>query len=240
MKSSNPALRSDIFSKVSSVSGSQAMTIQGAVNKTFILLACVFVTASWVWANPVKFMPAFIPALIAAFIVAMVTIFKKEWAQYTSVVYALLEGVILGVISSYMEKSYPGIVVQAVGLTFGVLFSLLLAFTTGIIKVTEKFRMGVFGATAAIALFYLVSIVLRLFGVAIPFIHDSGPLGIGFSVIVVIIASLNLVLDFDFFQQGARAQAPKYMEWYAAFGLMVTLIWLYIEILRLLSKLRRR
>jgi len=138
------------------------------------------------------------------------------------------------------EKSYPGIVIQAVGLTFGVLFCLLLAYKSRLIKVTVNFRLGVVAATGGIAVFYLVSMALGFFGVQIPFIHNSGPLGIGFSLFVVTIASLNLVMDFDFIERGAKCRAPKYMEWYGAFGLIVTLVWLYLEILRLLSKLRSR
>jgi uncharacterized YccA/Bax inhibitor family protein len=146
----------------------------------------------------------------------------------------------LGAISAIFEKQYPGIVIQAVGLTFGVLFCLLLAYKSGMIKVTQNFRLGVVAATGGIALLYFVNIIMSFFGARIPFIHEAGLLGIGFSLFVVVIASLNLVLDFDFIEKGAEAGAPKYMEWYGAFGLIVTLIWLYLEILRLLAKLQRR
>ena len=158
----------------------------------------------------------------------------------TAPIYALLEGLALGGISAIFEARFPGIVVQAVGLTFGALFCLLIAYKSGMIKVTENFKLGVVSATGAIALFYVVSLLLGMFGISLPFIHGSGIIGIGFSLFVVAIAALNLVLDFDFIENGADRGAPKYMEWYAAFGLIVTLVWLYIEILRLLSKIRSR
>lgn len=238
MRSSNPALRDNVFKGLSST-GAGVMTIQGTVNKTFVLLFLAFFTASWVWDKPAQAAGFLIPALIIGFIVAIATIFKKTWAPVTAPVYALIEGVVLGAISSMFEKSYPGIVIQAVGLTFGVLFCLLFAYKTKLIKVTDNFRLGVVAATGGIAVFYLVSMGLGFFGVRIPFIHDGGPIGIGFSLFVVTIASLNLVMDFDFIERGAQSRAPKYMEWYGAFSLIVTLVWLYLEILRLLSKLRK-
>jgi uncharacterized YccA/Bax inhibitor family protein len=170
----------------------------------------------------------------------MVTIFKKQWAGITAPIYALLEGLVLGSISAILEVRFPGIAIQAVSLTFGTLVILLLAYRSGLIAVTEKFRLGIIAATGGIALFYIVEIVLGFFGIHFTAINGSGVIGIGFSVFVVIIAALNLVLDFDFIETGVRVGAPKYMEWYGAFGLMVTLIWLYFEILRLLSKIRSR
>lgn len=240
MRSGNPTLRSNVFTQATSLSSGQSMTIQGTVNKTLVLLLFTLLTASWSWSNPAAASGFMFPALIGGFIVAMVTIFKKEWSPITAPIYALVEGVFLGAISAFFEQAYQGIVAQAIGLTFGVLFCLLLAYKSKMIKVTDNFRLGVVAATGGIALFYLVSIVLGFFGLRIPFIHQSGPLGIGFSLFVVTIASLNLVLDFDFIEKGSERGAPKYMEWYGAFGLMVTLIWLYLEILRLLSKLRSR
>ena len=177
---------------------------------------------------------------IGGFVVALVTIFKKEWAPVTTPMYAALEGLFLGAISAMYEKSYPGLPMNAVGLTFGCLGALLAAYSSGLIRPSENFKLGIVAATGGIALLYVVSMGLGFFGKSIPFIHDSGPLGIAFSVFVVGLAALNLVLDFDFIEDGARRGAPKYMEWYGAFGLMVTLIWLYIEMLRLLSKLRSR
>jgi uncharacterized YccA/Bax inhibitor family protein len=167
-------------------------------------------------------------------------VFKKNWAIVTAPLYAVLEGLVLGGLSATFEARFPGIVIQAVGLTFGTLFALLLAYKSGVIKATENFKLGVVAATGGIALVYLAGFVLGFFGVSIPYIHGSGTIGILFSLVVVVIAALNLVLDFDFIESGAASGAPKYMEWYAAFGLLVTLIWLYLEILRLLAKLRSR
>ena len=171
---------------------------------------------------------------------AAVPIAPKIPAPITAPIYAVLEGLFLGGLSSMFEARFPGIAVQAIFGTFGTMAGLLLAYRTGLIKATENFRLGVFAATAGIAMLYLVSIVMGFFGKSIPFIHQSGAIGIGFSVFVVIIAALNLVLDFDFIEKGEEVGAPKYMEWYAAFGLLVTLVWLYVEMLRLLSKLRSR
>jgi uncharacterized YccA/Bax inhibitor family protein len=176
---------------------------------------------------------------IGGFILAMVTIFKKEWSPVTAPLYALVEGLFLGAISAIYNAQFQGIVLQAVMLTFGIMFALLFAYRSGLIKATENFKLGVAAATGGIALIYIATIVLGLFGIKIPFIHDSGLIGIGFSLFVVVVASLNLVMDFDFIESGVEAGAPKYMEWYGAFGLMVTLVWLYLELLRLLSKLRR-
>ena len=178
--------------------------------------------------------------LIGGMIVAFVTIFKKTWAPVTAPLYAVLEGFALGGISAILEATYEGIVIQAVALTFGTAGCLLIAYKSGVIKATENFRLGVVAATGGVMLIYLATYILGFFGIAIPYIHENGLIGIGFSLVVVVIAALNLVLDFDFIEKGAEHGAPKYMEWYAAFGLMVTLIWLYIEILRLLSKLNSR
>ena len=239
MRTGNPALLGNVFMETAG-SGTGTMTIQGTVNKSFILLLLALIPAAWAWSTPLDKMGFLWPAVIIGFITALVTIFKKEWAPVTAPIYAVTEGVFLGLISSVFEKTYPGIVLQAVMLTFGTLFCLLAAYKTRIIKPTENFKLGVFAATGAVALVYLVSIVMGFFGANIPMIHGSGPVGIGFSVIVVIIAALNLVLDFDFIETGAERGAPKYMEWYGAFSLMVTLIWLYLEMLRLLAKLRSR
>jgi uncharacterized YccA/Bax inhibitor family protein len=185
-------------------------------------------------------MPWLMGGLIGGLIVAMITIFKAEWSPITSPIYAILEGLAIGGISAMAEARFPGIVLQAVGLTFGTLFCLLFAYTSGMIKATENFKLGVVAATGGIFVVYMFTWILGFFGVQIPFIHGSGLVGIGFSLFVVIIAALNLVLDFDFIESGVKNGAPKYMEWYGAFGLMVTLIWLYIEILRLLTKIQSR
>jgi uncharacterized YccA/Bax inhibitor family protein len=178
--------------------------------------------------------------LVGGFICAMVTVFKKEWSPVTAPIYALLEGLVLGGLSAVVDLRYPGIAMQAVALTFGTLFVLLLAYRSGMIKVTQKFRLGIIAATGGIMVFYLLEMALGFFGIHFIAVNGSGPIGIGFSLLVVGIAALNLVLDFDFIEQGVQYGAPKYMEWYGAFGIMVTLVWLYLEILRLLSKMRSR
>ena len=247
MRTANPALNSKTFAGFGQISDTaQAMSIQGTVNKIALLAFLVLITASWTWrlyytsGNPSAVMPWVFGGAFGGFIVALITIFKKQWAAISAPIYALLEGLFLGGISAIFEAHYPGIVIQAVSLTLGTLFCLLLAYRSGVIKVTENFKLGVAAATGGIALIYLATLALGLFGVRMPFIHESGLIGIGFSLFVVVIAALNLVLDFDFIESGAQSGVPKYMEWYAAFGLMVTLIWLYIEILRLLAKLRSR
>ena len=171
---------------------------------------------------------------------SLITVFKKTAAPITAPIYAAIEGILLGMLSAFYEMQFPGLVFQAILLTFGTLFALLMAYRSGVIKATENFKLGVFAATGGIGLIYLTTFILSFFGLSIPYIHGSGTIGILFSLFVVVIAALNLVLDFDFIERGAERGAPKYMEWYAAFGLLVTLIWLYIEMLRLLSKLRSR
>ena len=243
LRTSNPALSGEVF-RVGETSFGDSMTISGAVNKTGILLICVVATAAWSWSLFTRSPEIALPLLgvggIGGFIVALVTVFKKAWSPVTAPLYALLEGLVLGSASAMLEVRFPGIAMQAVGLTFGTLLALLLAYRAGIIRATERFKLGVVAATGGIALFYLVQFVLSFFGVRFAAIHGSGTIGIGFSVVVVIVAALNLVLDFDLIEGGARAGAPKYMEWYSGFALMVTLIWLYFEILRLLTKLRSR
>jgi len=212
------------------------MTLEGSVNKTGIGLFLLMISAYFTWNNTMPGLMIF--GAIGGFIVAIVTIFKKNWAPITVPIYAILEGLFLGGISQIFEKQFPGIVTQAIILTLGILGALLIAYKTKLIKPTENFKLGVSAATGGIFLVYLINFIMGFFGSSIPMIHESGLMGIGFSIFVVIIAALNLVLDFDFIEQGAELGAPKYMEWYGAFGLMVTLIWLYLEILRLLAKLQ--
>ena len=256
IRSGNPALKESTFLDLGSGTvvsrDAGAMTLNGTVNKTGILLLLSVLTAAFAWTQSVVTGPdgtamvapgVTIYALggaIGGFILAMVTVFKKTWSPVTAPLYALVEGFFLGAISAVFELKYPGIVFQAVVLTFGTLGALLAAYRSGLIRATENFKLGVVAATGGIALVYLVSMGLRLFGKDIPLIHESGLVGIGFSLFVVVIAALNLVLDFDFIENGVEKGAPKYMEWYAAFGLLVTLVWLYLEILRLLSKLQSR
>jgi uncharacterized YccA/Bax inhibitor family protein len=243
LRSGNPALTADTFTRVPPLVGHDSMTIAGTVNKTAMSLAVLLVAAMFVWGKGAQGqLPMFWVwgGVIGGFVVAMATTFKPVWAPYTTPLYAALEGVALGGISYVFEQMYPGIVAQAVFLTFGTLGALLFAYRSGIIRATENFKLGVFAATGGIGLVYLLSFVLGFFGISVPLIHSSGTFGILFSVFVVVIAALNLVLDFDFIEQGAERGAPKYMEWYGAFGLMVTLVWLYLEILRLLAKLQSR
>ena len=242
MKSGNPVLRSDTFD---AVPAGERMTINGTINKTAMMLALVVITATYTWGkftetqNPATIMPLVWTGAIGGLIFCLITVFKTEWAAFTAPIYALLEGFLVGGLSAVFNVAYPGVVVQAVGLTFGVMAVMLLAYRSGLIQATEKFKVGVIAATGGIALLYLVSWGLSMFGKPIGFIHDSGTFGILFSLFVVVIAALNLILDFDIIKQGVDKGAPKYMEWYGAFALTVTLVWLYLEILRLLGKLRR-
>ena len=242
MRTSNPALNERAFEGVGY--GDEPMTVQGTANKTGALLLLLVAAAFWTWTQTLQpganVMPWVWGGSIGGLVVAIVTIFKKTWSPFTAPLYAILEGLALGAISALFNAQYPGIVVQAVLLTFGTLAVLLVAYKTGAIKVTENFRLGIIAATGGIMVVYLLTWVLGMFGVAIPFIHSNGLVGIGFSLFVVVIAALNLVLDFDFIENAAAHGAPKYMEWYGAFGLLVTLVWLYLEILRLLSKMASR
>ena len=252
MKTSNPALGDETFRRLAgsgyggTIDAADRMTLNGTVHKTGILLVCALATAAWTWHLFLQSrdMSAVAPMMllggIGGFIAAMVTIFKKEWSPATAPIYALLEGLFLGGTSAMFDVRYPGIGIQAVGLTFGTLFVLLLAYSARIIRVTQKFRLGVIAATGGIMVFYLVQMLLGFFGVHFSAVNGSGMLGIGISLFIVAIAALNLVLDFDFIEQGVAYGAPRYMEWYGAFGIMVTLVWLYLEILRLLSKMRDR
>lgn len=244
LRTSNPALNERAFK--GQVAFGEAMTLQGTVNKTGLLLLCVVVAAGWTWGlthsnQPEAAVPWMIGGVLGGFVVALVTIFKASWAPFTAPLYAILEGLALGGISAFFDKTYPGVAIQAIGLTIGTLFVMLLAYKTGMIKATQGFKIGVIAATGGIAVFYIVEMVLNgFFHIQVPAINGGGAWGIAFSLFVVIIAALNLVLDFDMIETGVKNGAPKYMEWYGAFGLMVTLIWLYLEILRLLAKARRR
>ncbi len=240
MRSANPSLRA--FERAGQAIGQAAMTIQGTINKTAISLVILLLTASWTWQSAAGgyISPLVWVGALCGFIVAMVTVFNARWAPVTAPVYAALEGLFIGGISALFERQYPGLVINAVTLTFATLFMMLFLYRTGIIRVTDKLRTGIVAATGGICLIYLVSFIMSFFGAGIPLIHSSGTFGILFSVFVVAVAALNLVLDFDVIERGASSGAPKFMEWYGAFALMVTLIWLYIEILRLLAKLRGR
>ena len=238
MRSGNPVLSKSTFTTTRE--HSETMTINGTVNKTatclFLLLGTGYLTFNTI--NP----GILIACGIGGFIVAIVTVFKKEWAPFTVPLYAILEGGLLGGVSFMYNGLYDGIVTNAIFLTVGILLSLLVAYRSGFIKPTENFKLGIFAATGGIAIVYLINFVMGFFGssMGIMQIDNASPMSIGFSIVVVIIAALNLVLDFDFIEEGSEKGAPKYMEWYGAFGLLVTLIWLYLEILRLLAKLNSR
>ena len=254
MKTSNPALGQNTFSDFTQsatgrdlLDASARMTVNGTINKTAILLLCSIATTALTWnrflsTQDMNFLgPAIAVGAIGGLVLAFVTVYKKEWARVTAPVYALLEGLLLGAISAIFEIRYPGIGMEAVALTFGTLLVMLLAYKSGLIKVTQRLRMGIVAATGAIFVFYLLLFVLSVFHVPLfKAVYGSGMIGLLFSFAVVAIAALNLVLDFNFIERGAAAGAPRYMEWYAAFGLMVTLVWLYIEMLRLLVKMRSR
>lgn len=248
IRTANPALSAKSFENFMSAAGASQMTLQGSVLKTaallFIAAGCALIT--WIPMQNSNFETAIVlgfGGMIAGFIIGIVTVFKREWAPVTAPIYAACEGLFLGAISAVYDLRFPGthIVLNAILLTFGTLFALLMAYTSRLIKPTENFKLGVVAATGGVALLYLVSMIMSLCGVGgIGFLHNSSWLSIGISGVIIIIAALNLVLDFDFIEQGVKHGAPKYMEWYAGYGLLVTLVWLYLEILRLLSKINSR
>ncbi len=264
MRSANPTLKASTFEQYRGAEHSTTMTVAGTVNKTFIMLLFLAASASFAWnltddwrvaamaeaqegaavsstgGNVVHPGILMVGGLIGGMIFAVVTIFKPSWSAVTAPLYAVFEGAFLGSLSALVELQFPGIPFQATCLTFCTLGGLLAAYKSGLIKATENFKLGLFAAMSGLMLIYLVTFIVALCGGGMPYIHDSGPIGIGFSLFVVVIAALNLVLDFDFIEQGADYGAPKYMEWYGAFGLMVTLVWLYVEFLRLLMKLNSR
>jgi uncharacterized YccA/Bax inhibitor family protein len=243
MKTGNPTLSAKTFEALP-ISLVKEMTIAGTVNKTLLLLILLSLSSVWSWhqfytTEDITLIISYLwIGTLGGFVVALVTIFVKKWAWITSPIYALLEGLAIGSISALFETAFPGIVIQAVALTFGTLFCLLLAYKSGLIKVTATFKLGVVAATGAICLIYIVDMVLIYFGFTVPYIHEGDTVGILFSLFCVTIAALNLVLDFDFIREGAEMGAPKYMEWYGAFALIITLVWLYIEMLELLAKIR--
>jgi uncharacterized YccA/Bax inhibitor family protein len=246
-KSGNPAFNEKTISNISYETGEELMTVNGAMKKFGLMLVMLLGAASFAWSafyQGVNVLPWAMGASIGGFVVALVIIFKKSWAPYLSLGYALLQGLFLGAISAVFEAAfhdkYPGIVMQAVMLTFGVAVGMFALYYFRIVQATATFRKVVIGATIGIALFYLVAMVMNLFGAEMPYLHSNGLIGIGISVFVVVVAALNLILDFDLIEQGAAHGAPKYFEWYCAFGLMVTIVWLYLEILKLLSKLASR
>lgn len=249
MRTSNPIFKNKVFSNFQQAGSmtetgvnSDVMTVNGTINKSYLLLACLIggaVLAIYILSNfGVAFLPLIAVSSIAGLILALITVFSPKSAPLTAPLYGVVEGIFLGTVSLVLESMFPGIVLQAVALTGGVFLMMLVAYKFGYIKATEQFKSGVIMATGAVFVVYLMSWILRMFGTTIPYIHEGGLIGIGFSLVVVGIAALNLILDFATIEEGAEDQLPKYMEWYAAFGLMVTLVWLYLEILKLLAKLR--
>ena len=249
-KSGNPTLSEKRFKDTvlgDVVTHENAMTVKGTLQKFGFLFLMVLGTSFYSWkefAEGGNVQPLIYIGAFGGLVVAIVLMFKKEWSPYLAPAYALLEGLFLGAISAYYQYAFaeqaPGIVINAIGLTFGTAIAMYLLYSFRIIKATAKFKAIIITATAGIAIFYLIAIVLGLFGIQIPFLHEGSAMGIGFSVFVVALAALNLILDFDMIERGVELGAPKYMEWYGAFGLLVTIVWLYLEILRLLSKISKK
>jgi uncharacterized YccA/Bax inhibitor family protein len=243
LRSGNPTLTAKTFEQYRTAPAEDQMTLAGTVNKTALSLVILMISAGYVWNRGVDDPSLPLWLIVSSglgFVIVLATVFKHTWAPYTTPIYAVVEGVVLGGISLFAETRYPGIVGQAVFLTFGTLAALLVAYRSGMIRATENFKLGVAAATGGVFLLYAATFILSLFGIQMPVIWSNGIVGILFSVFVVVLAALNLVLDFDFIERGVAVGAPKYMEWYGAFGLLVTLVWLYFEILRLLMKLQSR
>lgn len=246
-KSGNPALSEKRFSTSQVTALEDRMTVRGTLNKFGFLFLMVMATAFYTWNahfGGQNVQGLLLTGAIGGLILAFVIVFKQTWAPFLAPAYALLEGLFVGGVSAYYSAAFaetaPYIIIQAVGLTFGTAIAMYALYHFRVIKVTETFRSVVITATMGIAIFYLITFVLGFFGVQIPFLHEGSMLGIGFSLLVVGLAALNLILDFDMIERGSELGAPKYMEWYGAFGLLVTIVWLYLEILRLLSKLNSR
>jgi len=234
----NPLLKDNFFER--QYAGQATMTISGVVNKSIILWFFLAAGAFFSWTNPQTVMPLLFPLIFGGLILALINIFKKTVSPFLSPIYAFVEGLILGVISLHFEKSHPGIVINAILLTVCVLFCMLAAYRSGILRATPLFTKVVVFSTLAIVMVYIVDILLNVFGGgSFPYLHDSSLIGIGISLIIVAVASLNLIIDFEIIAQASASGAPKYMEWYCSFALMVTLVWLYLEVLRLLSKIQR-
>jgi uncharacterized YccA/Bax inhibitor family protein len=247
MATANPAANVDIYNRVEQVPATAAMTLQGTAIKTSVLVAIMVLTGGYAWNQVLNQLeeggPGMGYGLIAAgalggMIVAFITVFAPKVSPFTAPLYAALEGLVVGAVSAVYQTRYHGIVGEAISLSIGTLAVLLFLYASGIIRATENFKIGVVAATGGIFLVYMVDMILRLFGASVPFIHESGPVGIGISLVIVVVAALNLILDFDFIERGVEQGAPKYMEWYGGFSLLVTLVWMYLEMLRLLSKIR--
>jgi uncharacterized YccA/Bax inhibitor family protein len=248
-QSGNPTLSQKIFDRSLAQTEGSTMTVRGTINKFGFLLFMVVAGAAYTWHlyynNQQQTMMTFLwVGMIGGLIVAVITVFKPNLAPYTSPAYGILEGFLLGALSAILndafKEKYPGLIIQAVGLTFGVAIAMFLLYNFRVIRATQRFRSIIFTATLGIAIFYGLTLILGLFHINVPFMYDSSMLGIGLSLFVVAIAALNLILDFDMIEKGADSGAPKFMEWYGAFGLLITIVWLYVEILRLLSRFAGR
>jgi uncharacterized YccA/Bax inhibitor family protein len=247
-ESSNPTLSEKRFrdTVITNIPQGQTMTMSGTIQKFGFLLLMMMATSYYSWKEAMNMgenlMGMILGGAIGGLIVAIIIAFKKDWAPYLAPVYALLEGLFIGAVSAMYESMFPGLVMNAVGLTFGVGIAMYLLFTFRIIRATEKFKSVIIAATMGIAVFYFISWIMGLFGFhgLTSIMNDNGMMGIGISLFIVIIAALNLILDFDMIEKASEYGAPKHMEWYGAFGLAVTFVWLYLEILRLLAKLRSR
>jgi len=246
-KPGNPAFNENTFQSLDAAySEGPVMTIGGTIRKTAILLLTTFATAAWSWwkltsvGEPAKVFGWILPLILVSFGVTMVLVFRKHWAPWLAPIYAALQGVVMGILSAYFEAMFPGIVTQAMLLTLCIFAVMLTLYQMRLIRVTQKLRSIITVAITGIMFYYLIALALMYFRIPVPLIHDNGTAGIVFSLVVVVIASVSFLLDFDLIEQGANQGAPLWMEWYAAFGLLVTLIWLYLEILRLLSKLNSR
>lgn len=253
-ESGNPTLSEKIFSRSAGEVSSEVMTVRGTINKFGFLLLMVIGGAAFTWSKyydqilvqtaAQSVMTYLWVGVLGGLGCALAISFKPNWSPYLAPAYGILEGLFLGALSAIVndafQEKYPGMVMQAVGLTFGVAIAMFLLYNFRIIKATEKFKSIIISATMGIAVFYLITLVMRMFGVNMPFMYDSSALGIGISLFVIAIAALNLILDFDRIEQGADMGAPKFMEWYGAFGLLVTMVWLYLEILKLLMRFAGR
>ena len=250
LRSSNPTLKDKVFEKAAQTVAPGAtgvMTVNGSIIKTFLLLGMAIIAAAFTWRmaytsiDPDAVFPWIIGGAIGGFVMALVVTFKPTTAPWAAPIYAALEGLFLGAITAFFEMMFPGIAITAIAATMLTTLVMLTLYRSGVIKVTQRFRSIIFIAIASIAVFYLARLVFSLFGVILPFgVGDSSLISIGISVVIVVVAALSLMLDFDFIERGAAMEAPKYMEWYGAFGLMVTIVWLYLEILKLLAKIAAR
>ena len=245
MRTSNPAMRDAVFTRERAALHEAPMTLEGTATKSLLLIGLVIFSAAFTWTqvlggNVGIVVPAIVVGCLGGFVVAIATVVKPRWSPFSAPLYAVLEGLALGAISALYQARFKGLPVQAVALTAMVFLAMMALYRSGLVRATERFRTGVIAATLGIMLVYVLTLVLGLFGLRVPYIHDNGLVGIGFSLFVVGIASLNLILDFDLVERGVQARAAKYMEWYGAFGLLVTLVWLYLEMLRLLAKLQSR